>query len=279
MRARLLALAVASVAALAPASAWANANLSAGYAGKPEPGTGSETCADHCHQNGGTAPTLTLSGPSTLTAGMSGSYTLTVAGNSVETGAAVAVTQSDPTTPAALLTTLTAGQNMKASFDELVHAAPVSGASGTYKFSLKAPQTNGTLTLYYAGLSANKNNGDSGDNGQKGTMNVTITGGLPPGGGGGGDAGGGGGGTDAGGGGGATDSGTISRDGGPTGGGTGEGGAGAGPGDPTSDEQLPSSSSGGCAVVDGTSATAGAPLLLLALGALVAGARRRRDRR
>src|SRR3954447_6021115 len=66
--------------------AFANASGAIGYSGAP--GTGS--CND-CH-SGGAAPSVSLTGPDTLAAGQSGTYTFTVTGGS-RVGANIAITE------------------------------------------------------------------------------------------------------------------------------------------------------------------------------------------
>src|SRR5262249_13110798 len=114
--------------------ATANSGGIAGYSGK------SEKNCNSCH-TGGTAPTVTLEGPYTLAAGKSAEYTLTVVGDD-KTGAVVAATDG---------VDLKAGDGFKASNSEMIHKAP-QGATGTFKFTVTAPEAGDSMTLFAVGL-------------------------------------------------------------------------------------------------------------------------------
>ena len=128
-----------------------------------------------CH-NGGTAPSVVLSGPATLTAGATGQYTLTVTSKAATDkigGVDIAVSNS-----AAQLTPVST--TVQASGGEIVHKAaiPMSGGVVSVQLSLKAPATNGPLTLYAAGLAGDAVDAPAGKLSAATTLAITVTGGV-----------------------------------------------------------------------------------------------------
>jgi hypothetical protein len=160
MRAALLCL-------LLPCAALAEPDGIYGYSGQI-----SSTC-NNCH-SGGTAPTVTLSGPSTLMAGASGTYTLTISGGAGVVGGLDVSTVSDAM--------LIPGNGMQGIGSEVTHTSPKSFSGGTvsFSFTVSAPSASGTVKLYGAGLSANGNGHNSGDRAGTTTFSITVTGGAPP---------------------------------------------------------------------------------------------------
>ena len=160
-----LVFALASSVSLA---AFANASGAIGYSGAPSTGS----CND-CH-SGGTAPTVTITGPDTLAAGATGNYTVVVNGGA-RVGVNIAITD-----PLGALNPLSS--NLGLAFRELYQSTPQ--ASGTsFQFSLSAPPNSGTLTIYATGNAVNNNGATSGDRSANATKAVTImagTGALPP---------------------------------------------------------------------------------------------------
>jgi hypothetical protein len=146
-----------------------------GYSGKPYFGV-ADTCDTNCHKPSGATPTLTVTVPATVQAGSTNDVTIVVNGTRVRTSLDAAFSESVKTIK---------GQNTQIPFpvetpDEVVAVTPPpSGASGTYKFSFVAPQTNGALTLYVAGMSAN-GSADTGDGVAKTTKTIMVTGGTSP---------------------------------------------------------------------------------------------------
>jgi hypothetical protein len=139
-----------------------------GYSGGPP---NHQTCND-CH-SGGAAPTVTLTGPTTLTAGQTANYTLTVSGGAgARAGMDVMVDESQ-----AKLNPM--GANMGLDFGEVHQTSPASfsGGSATFAFSLTAPPFAATLTLYGAGNSVNGDGSTGGDRASTTTLAVTVTGG------------------------------------------------------------------------------------------------------
>ncbi len=136
-----------------------------GYSGKQG------AICTQCH-NGGGAPTVTLTGPTTLQGGATGDYALTISGGAaVRGGFDVAIDNADGT-----LTPVTA--NTRNEFEELTHNSPLnfSGNQLVIQFKMKAPAAGGTVRIFAAGLSANGANGSGGDAAAATTLNVTVNG-------------------------------------------------------------------------------------------------------
>ncbi len=149
-----------------PWMAWAHSNGITGYSGNPATNTG-QICTK-CH-SGGTVPTVTLTGPTSLAPGASGVYTFTITG-----GAAVVGGLDVSTTSGTLQAT---DPNTQLSGVEITHtSATHSFTSGSlaFTFTLVAP-TSGTVTLYAAGLSADGDGTFNGDNAAGTTLAVTVT--------------------------------------------------------------------------------------------------------
>jgi hypothetical protein len=146
-------------------TAWASSGGRTGYSGNPATHSG-QICTN-CH-SGGSVPTVTLTGPTSLATGESGTYTLTITG-----GAAVVGGLDVSTTGGTLQAT---GSNTRLSSSEITQTASTSFAAGSlaYTFTLVAPSTPGTVTLYGSGLSANGNGSTSGDSASKATLDVTV---------------------------------------------------------------------------------------------------------
>ncbi|MDX2012390.1 MAG: choice-of-anchor V domain-containing protein [Myxococcaceae bacterium] len=137
-----------------------------GYAG-----TSASTC-NGCH-SGGAAPMVTVTGPTTLSAGQVGDYRLTISGGAaVRAGLNVAVD-----VPEAELLGVT-GDTVAFS-GELHQATPKAFSAGraSFAFRLKAPPFSGALRLFGAGNSCNGNGGTSGDRAALTTLTVNVTGG------------------------------------------------------------------------------------------------------
>ncbi|RKG99541.1 hypothetical protein D7V97_31525 [Corallococcus sp. CA053C] len=156
---------------LVAGSASANSTGITGRSGKQ-----SVSCtASGCH-GGGSAPTVTLEGPTALTAGETGNYSLIITGGpGAKAGLNVATGGVDGAT-------LTAGSGTKVVNGELTHSLPkaFTGTTARFDFSLVAPATNGTLKVFGAGNSVNGDTKESGDAHGNATLDVVITGGKDP---------------------------------------------------------------------------------------------------
>ncbi|NOK22766.1 MXAN_6652 family MXYO-CTERM-anchored protein [Corallococcus carmarthensis] len=157
---------------LVAGSAFANSTGMSGRSGKQ-----SVSCtASGCHGGGASTPTVTLEGPTALTAGQTGQYSLVITGGpGVKAGMNVATGGVDGAS-------LTAGSGTKLLNGELTHSLPKAFASGSarFDFSLVAPATNGTLKVYAAGNSVNGDTAATGDAHGNATLDVVITGGKDP---------------------------------------------------------------------------------------------------
>lgn len=154
---------------LVAGSAFANSTGISGRSGKQ-----SVSCtASGCHGGGASTPTVTLEGPTALTAGQTGQYSLVITGGpGVKAGMNVATDGA----------TLTAGSGTKLLNGELTHSLPKAFTSGSarFDFSLVAPATNGTYKVYAAGNSVNGNAESTGDSHANATLDVVVTGGTDP---------------------------------------------------------------------------------------------------
>jgi hypothetical protein len=167
MRRPILALALIAI----PRFAFAHADGTkiAGYSGK----TPNMTCNTNMCHFGGTPSTVTITGPKTLAAGAVGQYTLLIvndSANAVNSGADIAVDSG----------TLAAGNDTEALVsNEVVHKAPVKFAGGmaAYPFSLTAPASGGTVTIYAQGMQGDVDDDSAGDLATGATFQVTVTGG------------------------------------------------------------------------------------------------------
>lgn len=160
----------ALLAWLLSTSALAYPNGITGYSGKS-----GVTCTS-CHLRGATVPTVELSGPTSLAAGETGEYTFLIRGGpAVVGGTNIAVSN----TSAAL--TPGSGSGLTTREGELTHSpSPRSFSNGElrFNFSMRAPASGGTVTLFAAGNSANDDSGNTADGIAATKLEVTVTGGT-----------------------------------------------------------------------------------------------------
>lgn len=149
-----------------PFTAWATPTGISGFSGKSV-GT---TCTS-CH-SGGTAPTVMVSGPTTLMLGATGNYTVTVNGGPGKNAGIDAALGGANSGQAVF----TAGTGTKLLNGEIVQnaAATMTGGTATFAFSVRAPSTNGVFTLSVAGLSGDGNLSPAGDGVATATVTVTV---------------------------------------------------------------------------------------------------------
>ena len=145
---------VALLVIFAGATASAHSGGVSGYSGK----TGA-TCTS-CHSTG-SAVTVALAGPTSVTSGSTISYTLTNSGAPLG-GLDVSATAG----------TFAAGQGTQVSAGEITHNAPLGTSPLTWTFNWTAPtvSTATTVTMYAASIG----NGYSGDTGTT-TKTITVT--------------------------------------------------------------------------------------------------------
>ena len=112
-----------------------------GYSGK------STSVCTSCHGSISSSVTLAISGPATLVAGATGSYTLTVTASSI--------TKSGVDIAASSGTLATNDSQLKLASSELTHSSTKAGTgSVTWSFKYTAPATAGSVTIYASGSSA-----------------------------------------------------------------------------------------------------------------------------
>ncbi|UCF18586.1 MAG: hypothetical protein JSU87_11635 [Gemmatimonadota bacterium] len=145
-----------------------------GHSGAP----GSQLCS-RCHDPdaGAAAPTVTLSGPTNVTAGATSTYTLTIqpasGSNQAQGGLNVSVPGGG---------VLIAGNGTRIDAGEIVHSQPRTGSGTlTWSFQWEAPSTAGSFEMYGVGLSTD---GSSTRGDEQGTdklaISVQTSGNQPP---------------------------------------------------------------------------------------------------
>ncbi|HVO26529.1 MAG TPA: choice-of-anchor V domain-containing protein [Candidatus Margulisiibacteriota bacterium] len=128
------------------------------------------TCDDDCH-HGGVTPLVRFEGPTQVMADAIATFRFVVTSQSAkQTVAGFNVAASDG------VLGVVAGQDEQLEFDELTHQAPNPNLNGeaSWEFTWQAPSP-GVYTLYGAGLSANNNGTDGGDDSNLTTVNITVT--------------------------------------------------------------------------------------------------------
>lgn len=136
-----------------------------GYSGK-----GSATCTT-CHAAGAAAPTVEISGPTTLDAGATGNYSLIIRGGpGVKAGFDVAVDNASAS--------LTAGAGSKKVGSELTHSVPKAFSAGEarFDFTMTAPAGGGTVMIFGVGNSVNGDGKENvvGDASKAATLSVLV---------------------------------------------------------------------------------------------------------
>ena len=171
---KLAAAALVVTAACTSQSAFANPGIS-GYSGKPYNGV-SETCKTNCHGGGGAVPTLNITVPAAMKAGEKADVTIVVNGTRNRTSMNAALSDG---------VTATGGQNTTIPFpvatpgEVAAVTPPPNGQNGTYRFSFTAPNKNGPITLWIAGMSAS-GAGQGGDGVAVTTRTITVSGATTP---------------------------------------------------------------------------------------------------
>lgn len=167
----------------------AHANLS-GIVQKSGKTAGQTCMSAGCHNDSPSnlVPTVEISGPTTLEAGATGTYTLIIRGGpAVKAGMNVAVSNNGGTLNKT-------GSDLKVVAGELTHTAPKDFANNEarFDFTLVAPSAAGTSKLFASGNSTNGNGAKEGDHAVSTTLDIQVTAaqqppdaGMPPGGGGG----------------------------------------------------------------------------------------------
>jgi len=159
-------LALAAMALVNVPQVGAKQNGIVGYSGKQ-----GATCDDDCHV-GGVTPLVRFEGTQRVMADALATFRFVVTSQaSKQKVAGFNVAASDG------VLDIVAGQSEHVEFDELTHDAPKSNVDGEagWQFTWHAPNQPGQYVLYGAGLSANGNGTDGGDDSNLTTLNVTVT--------------------------------------------------------------------------------------------------------
>lgn len=128
--------------------------LSSGISGYS--GSGANTCSQ-CH-SGGTAPSVVIAGPNSVSPSSTNTFTLTISGGQQKAGG-LDVSATGGTLVSTQSTTKLLG-------NEITHTAratAVPDGSVSWSFNWTAPASTGSYTLYGAGLSANADGTNAGD--------------------------------------------------------------------------------------------------------------------
>lgn len=131
------------------------------------------TCST-CHK-GGELPTVEFEGPTSLEPGATGQYALIIRGGAAKTGGInIAVDNAETSL-------LASSAGIKKLGTELTHSAPQPFNAGVlrFDFSLVAPATDVTLTLFGAGNSTNADLKSDGDRSSTAKLSVKIGKGTP----------------------------------------------------------------------------------------------------
>jgi hypothetical protein len=137
-----------------------------GYSGNPATNSGNN--CNICH-GGGTAPTVTISGPTSVSPGELALYTLTISGGQEVAGGFNVSAENGIIS--------TAGGGTQIISGEITHTAPkpVNASNDVvFQFNWTAPNTPGEFTLYGSGNSVNLSNGNQGDRATSNTLDVTV---------------------------------------------------------------------------------------------------------
>jgi len=167
------ALVLVSLCAAAPSLASSNGIV--GFSGNPAT-QGGDNC-NVCH-SGGVVPTVVLNGPTTVKAGSTRIYALTVvSGTMAQDYAGFDVSATDGVLAAFEAGTRT-GTNPIGQ-EEVTQSATkkATGGQTIFQFNWTAPLTTGTVTLYGAGNSVDNAQGFNGDAASTDTLTVTVEGG------------------------------------------------------------------------------------------------------
>ncbi|WP_426755552.1 MXAN_6652 family MXYO-CTERM-anchored protein [Myxococcus sp. Y35] len=158
---------VVAVSSLCASPAFATSTGVTGQTGKD-----GATCST-CHK-GGELPTVEFEGPTSLAPGATGQYAFIIRGGPAKTGGVgIAVDSTEAT--------LQAGEGTKKLGAELTHAQPRAFTNNElrFPFTLVAPATDVTLTLFGAGNSSNADFHTDGDRAVATKLSVTVGKGTP----------------------------------------------------------------------------------------------------
>jgi hypothetical protein len=136
-----------------------------GYSGKQ-----GATCNDSCHQ-GGATPLVRFEGPTRVMADAIATFRFVVTSQASKQKVAGFNVAADDG-----MLGVVAGQDGHVEFDELTHDAPKPNVNGeaSWEFTWQAPSQPGMYTLYGAGVSANGNGTNGGDDSDLTSLDVTV---------------------------------------------------------------------------------------------------------
>lgn len=145
-----------------------------GFSGNP--GTNGGAVCTACHTPGAALPSLTLTGPVTVDAGQTYTFTAQIVGGPGIT-AGIGVSASASAGDFAAL-----GPDLHLVGEEISHTEPKAFSSGaaSFSFTWTAPAFNGPVTLYAAGNSSNGMLGLAGDAIATTTLSVNVVNGSAP---------------------------------------------------------------------------------------------------
>lgn len=171
MRLRYLAAPLAVLALLTAGVSRASSNGSQiGLSGNPDTNGGLNCTV--CH-NTGTVPIVSITGPTSVAAGSTNTYTLLIRGGQ-QAGGGLDVSAAD----GALVV---ADPGTQLNGGEITHTSPKGvDALGnvSWSFNWTAPLSAGDVTIYGTGNSVNLNNNTNGDNAASAALTVTVLGGA-----------------------------------------------------------------------------------------------------
>jgi hypothetical protein len=145
-----------------------------GYSGQ------STTTCTQCHAVGATVPTVEFTGPTTVTPGSVHDYAFIIRGGPGAVGGTNLSVSGGLDVLAALDATLQkSGRELTHKGAKAFTTTP-SGPEVRFDFSVTAPATEGSFTLYGAGNSANNNRNSGGDGVAASTLVVTVRAETPP---------------------------------------------------------------------------------------------------
>lgn len=153
--------------------AHSSLNGRVGFSGNPA-SNGGQSCTA-CHGAGADLPTVTLDGPTAVTASTTNIYTVTITGGPAQTGG-VNVSSEEGKGDLHPL-----DSDLQLLLGELTHSAPKAFTANrtTFRFAWTAPEHNGAVTFYAAGNSSNGQEDLTGDGIDTTSITVDVTGGDP----------------------------------------------------------------------------------------------------
>jgi hypothetical protein len=157
---------LAALALAAPAHALPEGIT--GYSGKD-----GRFC-NECHRGGG-VPTVVLTGPTSVTAGSTNTYVLTITGGAAQAGGLNAAVD----VPDAIMG---ASGELVVRANEVTHTDEQEFENGALAlpFTVRAPPRNGPFRIFAAGNSTNDDGEQTGDRAGATALTVEVTGGIEP---------------------------------------------------------------------------------------------------